>query len=166
MGARDSVCPQSVIGWFFSAGFSHIRNERPNYGTDRGAFGERLGASALRNITEDMFSSSIMAPVFHEDPRYYKMGRQGHSLTQRAIYAATRVFITKSDSGRETANWSLITGNLEAAALTNAYYPARNRSASRTMLTFGTSLGGAAIGFGVNEFMDDALVWVHLKKSE
>ena len=166
MGARDSVSPSSMMGWFLSAGWSHLLDTSPNYGTDKGAFGQRLGAAAIRNISEDMLSTSVMASAFHEDPRYYKMGRHGHSLTQRAIYAATRVFITKSDSGRETANLSLITGNLEAAALTNAYYPARNRTAGRTMLTFGSSLGGAALGFGVSEFLDDALVLAHLKKSE
>lgn len=154
------------MGWFFSAGWSHLLDTSPNYGTDKGAFGQRLGAAALRNVSEDIFSTSIMAPVFHEDPRYYKLGRHGHTITQRAVYAATRVFITRSDSGRETPNWSLITGNLEAAALTNAYYPARNRTARRTMLTFGSSLGGAALGFGVSEFLDDALELAHLKKSE
>lgn len=166
MGVRDSVAPSSAMGWFFSAGWSHLLDTSPNYGTDKGAFGQRLGAAALRNVSEDIFSTSIMAPVFHEDPRYYKLGRHGHTITQRAVYAATRVFITRSDSGRETPNWSLITGNLEAAALTNAYYPARNRTARRTMLTFGSSLGGAALGFGVSEFLDDALELAHLKKSE
>lgn len=156
----------SITGWFISAGWSHLLDHSPNYGTDKGAFGERLGAAAIRGISEDVLSTSVMAPVFHEDPRYYRMGRQGHSLTQRAVYAATRVLITKSDSGRETANLSLITGDLEASVLTNAYYPARNRTAGRTILTFGTSLGGAALGFGVNEFLDDALELVHLKKSE
>lgn len=166
MGARDSVSPSSMMGWLFSAGWSHLLDTSPNYGTDKGAFGQRLGAAAIRDASEDMLSNSVMASAFHEDPRYYKMGRQGHSITHRAIYAATRVFITKSDSGRETANLSLITGNLEAAALTNAYYPARNRTAGRTMLTFGSSLGGAALGFGVSEFLDDALELAHLKKSE
>jgi hypothetical protein len=155
-----------MLGWVISAGWSHLLDNSPNYGTDKGAFGERLGAAAIRGISEDFLSTSVMAPVFHEDPRYYRLGRRGHSLTQRAVYAATRVFITRSDSGRETANLSLLTGNLEAAALTNAYYPARNRTAGRTMLTYGTSLGGAALGFGVNEFLEDALELTHLKKSE
>jgi hypothetical protein len=166
MGARDSVAPTSMMGWFFSAGWSHLLDNSPNYGTDKGAFGQRLGAAAIRNISEDVLSTSVMAPAFHEDPRYYRMGRRGHSITQRAIYAATRVFITRSDSGRQTANLALITGNLEAAALTNAYYPARNRTAGRTMLTFGTSLAGSVLGFGVSEFLDDALVLAHIKKSE
>lgn len=166
MGARDSVSLTSMAGWLASAGWSHLLDNSPNYGTDKGAFGQRLGAAAIRNISEDIFSTSVMAPAFHEDPRYYRMGSRGHSLTQRAVYAATRVFITRSDSGSATVNLALLTGNLEAAALTNTYYPARNRTARRTMLTFGTSLGGSALGFGVKEFLDDALEIAHLKKSE
>jgi hypothetical protein len=166
LGARDSVTPTSIAGWFISAGWSHLLDNSPNYGTDKGAFGQRLGAAAIRGISEDVFSNSVMAPIFHEDPRYYRMGRRGHGLTQRAVYAATRVFITRSDSGRETANLSLLTGDLASSALTNAYYPPRNRTAGRTILTYGTSLAGAALGFGVDEFLDDALELVHLKKSE
>ncbi|HUZ96169.1 MAG TPA: hypothetical protein VMU57_14780 [Edaphobacter sp.] len=166
MGARDSVTPSSMAGWFIAAGWSHLLNTSPKYGTDKGAFGQRLGAATIRGISEDILSTSVMAPVFHEDRRYYRMGRHGHSLTQRAVYAATRVFVTKSDSGRETVNLALLTGDLEASALTNAYYPERDRTARRTMLTYGTSLGGAALGFGVHEFLDDALELAHLKKSE
>lgn len=166
MSARDSVSPSSMVGWFTSAGWSHLLDTSPNVGVDKGAFGQRLGIAAVRGISEDLLSNAVMASAFHEDPRYYKMGGHGHSITQRAVYAATRVFITRSDSGRETANLSLLTGDLEAAALTNAYYPARNRTAGRTMLTYGSSLAGAALGFGVTEFLDDALKLAHLKKSE
>lgn len=165
MGVRDSVAPTTVMGWFFSAGLSHALDTAPNYGVDKGAFGQRLGAAAIRGISEDILSNSIMAPIFHEDPRYYRMG-PGHTITQRAVYAATRVFITRTDSGRATFNLALLTGNLEAAALTNAYYPSRNRDAGQTLMTFGTSIGGAAMGFGVDEFLDEALRLAHLKKSE
>ncbi|GGG64095.1 hypothetical protein [Edaphobacter dinghuensis] len=165
LGAKDSVSLYSMTGWVFSAGFSQLLNKTPNYGTDKGAYGQRLGAASIRNISEDIFGTSVMAPILREDPRYYRMGR-GHSVTRRAVYAATRLFITRTDSGRATPNLALFTGNLEAAALTNAYYPARNRGASQTMLTFGASLGGSMIGFGVSEFLGDALELAHIKKSE
>lgn len=165
LGAKDSVSLYSMTGWVFSAGFSHALDKTPNYGVDKGAFGQRLGAAAIRNISEDIFSTSVMAPVLREDPRYYRMGR-GHSITHRAVYAVTRVFITKTDSGHATPNLALFAGNLAAATLTNAYYPSRNRGTSQTMLTFGASLGGSMIGFGVNEFLGDALQLAHIKKSE
>ncbi|MDW5264841.1 MULTISPECIES: hypothetical protein [Acidobacteriaceae] len=165
MGARDAVSPYSIAGWFFSSGYSHLTNGSPNYGTDKGAYGQRLGAAAIRDMSEDVFSTSILSAALHEDPRYYKMGRD-HSFARRAVYAATRVLITRTDSGRATPNLSLIGGNLAGAALTNAYYPPLNHGAKQTMLTFGSSLGGSALGFGVSEFLDDALQFAHIKKSE
>lgn len=165
MGARDSVSPFSIASWFLASGWSHVTNGPPNYGTDKGAYGERLGAASLRDISEDIFSTSVMATAFHEDPRYYRLGRS-HSIGRRVLYAATRVLITRTDSGHATPNLALLTGNLAGAALTNAYYPPLNHGARQTMLIYGSSLGGSALGFGVNEFLDDALQLAHIKKSE
>ncbi len=165
MGARGTISPFAVAGWFSASGYSHLTNGPPNYGTDKGAFGQRLGAAAILDSTEGFLSTSVMATVFHEDPRYYQMGR-GHSIGKRVVYAATRVLITKTDSGKSTPNLALIAGNLEGAALSNAYYPPLNHGVSQTMKIFGGSLGGSAIGFGVSEFLNDALQLAHLKKAE
>lgn len=165
MGAKNSVTPFSAVGWLASAGWSHLTDGPPNYGTDKGAFGQRLGAAAVRNISEDIFSTSIMANVLHEDPRYYKLGRS-HSITKRVVYAATRAIITRTDNGHATPNFALISGNLAGAALTNAYYPPLNHGVKQTMIIFGGSMGGSALGFGVSEFLGDALQLMHLKKSE
>ncbi len=123
-GLKDSVSLFSALGWFAAAGWEHAWNDSPNYGTDSGAFGQRLGAAAVRGISEGVFSESFFAPVFHEDPRYYIMG-PGHSFFKRAIYAGTRVLITRTDSGRTTPNFALIAGNAAGSALTVTYYPQR-----------------------------------------
>ena len=163
MGAKDSITPFSAASWLASASWSHLTNGSPNYGTDRGAFGQRLGAAAIRDISEDFFSTSIMANVFREDPRYYKMGR-GHSIGRRVVYAATRAIITRSDSGRSTPNFALLSGNLAGSILTNAYYPPSNHGFKETSEIFFGSIGGSALGFGVSEFLSDGLEIVHLKK--
>jgi hypothetical protein len=110
-------------------------------------------------------SESIFAPVFHEDPRYYVMGK-GHNFFKRAIYAGTRVIITRTDDGHTTPNFSLLAGDAAGAALTTTYYPPANTSFSEGAKTFGGSLGGSALGFVVTEFLDDALHFVHLRKAE
>jgi hypothetical protein len=165
LGFRESVSIFSILGWSTSAGYSHLVNGSPNYGTDKAGFGERLGATALRNVSENIFSVSLFAPLFHEDPRYFELG-PGHRVVKRVVYAATRSLITKTDSGHSRVNFSLIAGNLLGSALTNAYYPERNRGFGQTMQTFGTSIGGSAFGFVVTEFLDDALIATHLKKAD
>jgi hypothetical protein len=166
LGIRGSATPFAVMGWVASAGYSHLTNGSPNYGTNSGAFAQRFGAAAARNASEDIFSDSIMAPIFHQDPRYYVMGRHGHSFIKRVLYAGTRPIIGRTDGGRTIPNYALLSGNLGGAALTNLYYPPLNQGFSQTMQTFGSSLGGSAIGFVVTEFYTDALELVHLKKAE
>jgi hypothetical protein len=164
-GLKDSVSLFSATGWIASAGWEQLTNDSPNYGTDKGAFGQRLGASVIRNVSEGIFSDCFFAPVFHEDPRYYIMGR-GNNFFKRAIYAATRSIVTRTDSGRSTPNFSLLAGNAAGAALTVTYYPAKNTTFSEVAQTFGGSVGGSAIGFIVTEFIADALESVHLKKRD
>lgn len=162
MGLKQSFTLFSLIGWTTSAAYTHLINGTPNYGTDSGAFGERLGAAALRNTSQNIFGNVVFAPLFHEDPRYYKMGK-GHKVYKRIAYAASRALVTRADDGRATPNYSLIAGRVFGAALSNAYYPDSNRSFSQTAQTFGTSMAGGAIGFVVTEFLDEALEIAHLK---
>jgi len=164
LGLKDAISPLSALGWLASAGYSQVTDSAPQYSTGSTGkdFAQRLGASAARAASEGILSDSIMSPLFREDPRYYKMGK-GHSFGKRLVYSATRAIITRTDSGHQTINLGLLAGNLEGAALTNAYYPQRNRSASQTMETFAGSVGGSALGFVVSEFLSDTLQFVHLK---
>jgi hypothetical protein len=164
-GAKDSVSLFAATGWVFSAGWTQLTNGSPNYGTDKGAYGQRLGAAAIRNVSEDIFSDCLFAPILHEDPRYYIMGR-GNNFFKRAVYAATRTIITRTDSGHTTPNLSLLAGDAAGAALTVTYYPAKNTTFKEAAQTFGGSLGGNAVGFVVTEFLADALQYAHLKKRD
>ncbi|HEY4379615.1 MAG TPA: hypothetical protein VGN01_04670 [Acidobacteriaceae bacterium] len=156
MGLRGAFSPYAAVGWIAAAGYEQATDSSPNYGTDRGAFGQRLGASAIRSISQDVLSDSVLAPAFHEDPRYYRMG-PGHSIVSRTVYAASRAIITRSDDGHTVPNFSQIGGNLAGAALTNAYYPQQNRSTEQTMETFGGSLGSTALGNVIAELFGSIL---------
>jgi hypothetical protein len=160
LGVKDSFSLLTIAGWFTSAGYDQWLNSSPNYGTDRGAFGERLGAAAICNSSEDLLSESVMAPLLHEDPRYYRMG-PGHNFFVRLVYAGTRPIITRTNSGHQTPNLALILGNAEGSALTNAYYPQLNRGMTQTMETLGFSIGGSAIGDVIGEFYGDVMHAMH-----
>ncbi len=167
LALENAVSPFAMAGWLSAAGWSHLVDSAPNYGTDSGAFGQRLGAAALRGISENVFSNAVMAPILHEDIRYYRLGRHsGHSFIQRSWYAATRVVITKKTDGESSINYSLLTGNLEGVAFTPLYYPERNRTVGTVFGAYAGSLGGAALGFLVNEFYPDALSISRLRKGE
>ncbi len=164
-GLKNSVSLFSAAGWFVAAGWEQLTDGSPNYGTDSGAFGQRLGAAAIRGTSNGLFSRCLFASIFHEDPRYYVMG-SGHPFLKRLVYAGTRPIITRTDSGHSTPNFALFAGNAAGSALTVTYYPAQNTTFSEVAKTFGGSLGGSALGFVADEFIVDALVDLHLMKKQ
>jgi hypothetical protein len=163
-GFHESISPYQFLGEALSAGWSHVIDSAPHYGTDSGAFGERMGAAVIRGTVQNLATDAVFSPMFHDDPRYYAMG-SGQPFFKRATYAATRVLsVRSSHSMNQRFNAPLVLGYLVTAAANNGYYPDRDRGASETFTSFGTSLVGAALGFEVNEFLDDALKMVHLRK--
>jgi hypothetical protein len=160
LGVKNSFSLFPIAGWFAVAGYEQLRDDTPNYGTDRGAFGRRLGDAAIRDASEDLLSDSVMSTAFHEDPRYYRLG-PSHRFAHRLFYAATRPLITRTDSGGTSPNFALLTGNLEGAVLTNLYYPRANRGAGQTAVTFGGSIGGSAFGDILAEFFGNLMHPAH-----
>ncbi len=154
LGLRAAFSPFPAFGWITAATYSHAVDSSPNYGQGWGPYGQRLGAAAIRGTTEGLFSDSVFAPLYHQDPRYYRLG-SGHSAIQRTVYAVTRAVITRADDGHTAPNFALLSGNAAGAILTNAYYPDINRNAKTTAETFAGSIGGSALGFFIREFIPD-----------
>ncbi|MGI4829207.1 MAG: hypothetical protein ACRYFU_13590 [Janthinobacterium lividum] len=161
-GAQDLYSFENIGGIFISASYEYIINSEPNY-SPSDAYGKRIGAAAIRETTQSVFSEMVFAPLLHEDPRYYQKG-DGHGFIPRTLYAITRPLITRTDGGQATVNGALLLGYAGAAALTPVYYPQINRNFHDTASTFGGSIGGAALGFFVSEFSDDVLRAVHLRR--
>ena len=162
VGAHDLYSIENFGAMFLAAGYEQAFNSQPNYGTDRGAFGERLGAAAIRETSQGIFTDMVFSPLLHEDPRYYQEGDQ-YSVVHRTLYAITRPLITRKDNGGHTINGSLLLGYAASAALTPSFYPPLNRNFHDTVSTYGGSIGGAALGFFVSEFSGDVFEALHLR---
>jgi hypothetical protein len=164
LGARDLYSVGNFLDFVLAGGWSHLTNGQPNYGTNGGAFAQRVGAAAVRETSEGILTDGVFAVMLHEDPRYFVLGPQ-YSLKRRTLYAITRPLVTRNSSdGHRTINGSLLLGLAAGSALTNLYYPQSNRNFHDTMSTFGGAVGGSALGFFVDEFMDQALQAVHLQR--
>jgi len=151
---HEEVRPMSWAPTFLSAGWEQLIDGHPKYGSDSAAFGERLGAAALREASGRFLSDSVLPVVTHEDPRYY---RKAHgSIKQRGLYAAERVFIVQRDNGTSGFNYSQTFGNLGAAALAVTYYPAPSTNAEAVFIAWAWSFAGSAGGNLFQEFWPDA----------
>ena len=155
-GLRDAFSLPSVGIWILAGSWQTMINSSPNYGQSWTALGQRIGAASIRDTSETLLVDSVFAPLFHEDPRYYQMGKRA-GYAHRFIYAVTRPLITRSDSQGTVPNTALLAGDLGSIVLTNAYYPQRNRGFSQTGKSFGFSLGAIALGDAFQEFKLDAL---------
>ena len=166
LATRNLYSATSFASIMFSAGWSHLTNGQPNYGTNSEAFGQRVGAAAIRDSTQAFLSDGPFAVWFHQDPRYFAMGR-GHSLVKRTWYSVTRAVITRdSTDGHAEFNTSLILGQAAGTALNNLYYPQSNRNFHDNLASFGGSVGGAALSFALDEFTSDLLRIVRLRQIE
>ena len=107
-------------------------------------YGKRYG-SALADLTiGNMMAESILPSLLHEDPRYFRRG-SGPAGT-RLAYAATRIFVTRTDSGTRRFNFSEVLGN--------AYYPGERRL-SDNVSRLSASLATDAISQVLKEFWPD-----------
>ncbi len=165
LGLRDLYNPLTLGTIVISAGYSHLVNGQPNYGVDRAAFAQRVGAAFVRDASQGLFTDAVFAPALQEDPRYYEMG-PGHNVVRRALYAITRPLVTRTDGGRSIPNGALLLGYASSSTLTLAYYPQINRNFSDVADTFGSAVGGAALGDLADEFSGEILGALHLPHRE
>jgi len=105
------------------AGFGQLADEHPRFGQGLKGYGHRYVTSYADQAIGNYMTEGIMPVLLHEDPRYFMLGSEGGSVGYRAWYAATRIFVTKTDSGRSMFNFAEVLGNSIGAAVGNAYYP-------------------------------------------
>ncbi len=108
------------------------------------AFGDQIIGSY---ITE-----AILPSLLHEDPRYFRLG--SGTFWHRASYAASRLVVTRADSGQARFNVSEIAGNAAVVAVTSSYYP-DSRSPAEGAERFAMQLGNDAISNLMTEFWPD-----------
>lgn len=107
------------------------RNDPPSWGQGWGAYAHRYGASFADNGIGTYMTCAIYPSLLREDPRYYQMG-QG-SFSRRFSYSLSRLFVTRTDSGNKRFNYSESVGNATAAAISNIYHPAEDRTAAKNV---------------------------------
>jgi len=89
----------------------------------------------------------LYPPLLKQDTRYN--ASTSDSFMGRASYAASRMFVTRDDSGKARLNTRYFLGVLSAVAMHAAYRPYWARSPSETFNNFGSTIGGDA---GINVF--------------
>ena len=136
---KRSYAPTTFASAAFDGAYSHVIHDWPAYGQGIEGFGKRYGATLANAEAGSFFQGFLMPYLLRQDPRYWPSKEA--SPFSRAMYATSRVLITRSDSGKDTFNSSLLVGTVLSRMLSNAYYPTQQRRLEPTM----SGMGGALL---------------------
>jgi hypothetical protein len=154
LAARDSVVDYSSFTWAgILAGQAMLLKSDPELGHGIAGYGRYYWRTFTDGVSGAFFTEAIVPAITHEDPRYYTLGEGG--FFRRAGYAISRAFVTKTDSGGTSFNWSEVAGNGLEAGLSNAYYPPQERGLSQTGLNWGTQMESAVLNHIFQKFWPD-----------
>jgi hypothetical protein len=164
IATKDTIdYPLFLLGGAF-AGLAQVFDEHPRFGQGMVGFAHRYGTAYADQAIGNYMTEGFLPVLFHEDPRYF---RRGHGPKWgRAGYAASRIFVTKTDSGASTFNFSEVVGNGIAAGVGNAYYPGETHLLDN-LSRLGQNLATDAISQVLKEFWPDIKkrYWFHHKDS-
>jgi hypothetical protein len=96
--------------------------------------------------TSSIFFDKYLYPSLRKRVLRYHPSTSG-SFMGRATYAASRIFVTRDDSGKGRLNTSYFLGMLTSVTINSAYRPYWARSTSATFSNFGSTMGSDA---GIN----------------
>jgi hypothetical protein len=136
----------------FIAGEEQWANSHPEFGQGWAGYGRRVGTSYADQAIGNMMTEGIFPSLLHEDPRYFRRGYG--SVWSRTFYAATRVFVTRTDAGGTRFNFSEVLGNAAGTAISNAYYP-DSRTVGDNVEKLGEQIGIDAVSQVLKEFWPD-----------
>jgi hypothetical protein len=159
--ARGTFDPIEYVYIGFLAGISQASDSEPGFGQGAQGYAKRFGSAFADNAIENFFTGAIFPSLLKQDPRFYELGHG--SFGRRTEYAISRIFITRSDSGKTQFNCSEICGSAISAGIsTFSYHPREDRNVGNAFSVWGTQVGWDTVTIVVKEFWPD----IHRKLSK
>ena len=153
LAARNSFDYSSFLIAGFQAGFAMNGKSYPEFGQGMVGYGRYYWHTLADTANENFLVSGVYPVLFRQDPRFYTLGHGGFG--KRAFYAATRVLVTRQDSGDKMFNFSEVIGSGSAAGISSLYYPSKYRTWTKVGQRWLTSDIIDAANFTFKEFWPD-----------
>ena len=146
----NSVSVHTITWAVLGSSVGQADDSPTGFGQGWDAYAKRFGSSMGRQASAEFFGTFVLASALHQDPRFYPEVNPGFGHAVK--YSVQRVFVRRSDDGRDVPNWSGLAGLAMAEGLANAYWPERNRTVGDTFLRFGLDLATRAGGNMLREY--------------
>src|SRR5271166_3679353 len=144
ISAKGSFDPYEFTVVGIVAGIRQAENSAPQFGQGMKGYAKRYGAAFADQVDGNIMVGGVYPTILKIDPRYFRLGRG--SFVRRFGYAIDRIFIARKDSGGRMFNVPELAGNATAIGISNAYYPAADRSVAGNVDNWGTQMGIDAFG--------------------
>lgn len=157
---NNNIDPASYLSAAWDAGWAQLDRDDPQFREGASGYGRRYAAAVADNVQSDFFGIFLFPSIFHQDPRYFRMGqgsakaRLGHALAHR--------FVARSDSGEPMFNYSEWLGTASSKALGNLYHPGNPRGFGPTASRVGLSVSNGMAWDVLREFWPEIAHKIHL----
>jgi hypothetical protein len=135
---NDSVDPITFVGAAWEAGQDQLERTDPSYGLGTAGYAKRVAAGMADNATGDFFGIFLYPTLFHQDPRYYRVGHG--TVEGRLGHALEHSFVATSDKGKHVFNFSEWCTTVTGKLVTNLYHPDAPRGFGPTAKRVGFSV--------------------------
>ena len=140
LALEDSFDPYAYVIAGAFAGFGQSKNDPKSWGEESwGPYIKRYTASFADQTVENIMTEAAVPSLLREDPRYFRLGTGG--FIKRTGYAVSRIWVTQTDAGHRTFNFSEILGAGASAGISNFYYPREDRTLSANLRRWGVMEG-------------------------
>lgn len=160
---QDSFDYSSLVLPGVIAAYSMAIDSYPEFHQGAAGYARYYWHAAVDQTSENYMVEFVMPSLTHEDTRYYTLGRGG--FMKRAGYALSRAYVTRTDAGNATFNFSEVVGAGASAGLSSLYYPTRERSFGNVASEWGLDVGIDSASFLMREFWPDVNRRLTRKKS-
>lgn len=154
---HTSIDPFTFAEAFLIGGYRELGDNYSGYGWGVTGYGKRVGSAYADSFLGNMLGNGFLPGVLHQEPRYFQLGHG--NVFHRVLYAAASAVRCKHDgTGKWEPNYSNVSGNIIAGAISNVYYPKDERGWGHT---FGDGLVNTATGIIGTEFQE---FWVDIAR--
>jgi len=141
---------------------SQAEDDDEAWGQGVKGYAKRYAAGFADQAIGNFMTGAVYPSLLHQDPRYYRLGHGG--FWHRGFYAATRVIVTRGDSGAKQFDYSEFLGDASAAGIATLYHTKANRNLDGAAETFATQIAVDALGNVLKEFWPDVRKKLHWKQ--
>lgn len=157
---QNSTEPMAFLGASWEAAWSQRDHNDPSFGQGAHGYFRRYNAAMLSNFSGEFFSTFLFPSIFHQDPRYYRLG--SGPVHRRLAHAMRHVFVAQNDSGQPMINYSEWMGLASAKALSNLIHPDNERGFGTTAQRVGMNVTSDMAWDVLKEFWPDINRKLHL----